>query len=494
MSDGVSGKQQQSVGSPITCKAIVAMGSVALHIMFFQLEVISAQVAIAFNIPVQTTSIYLEKLFGIRFLAFVLGVTIEYFIFRIYSELNPTTANWTRVIMNETAFGLMLFARIILFIVTMCSSNLAYHVYFALAFESFALGSVGGSIFAVVPQHVAVHVLSAHLSRLLTFLVQFFLDLAFKDSLPKIKFQFFFCVILNAIACGCFYHYHHNIGCSDILKPATQEETHNKENKETSGNGTSSGSENNGQSTNGNGNGKEQPGMYTKPPVTKNFIETFGAAASPFLMYSIGSVLFDTLFPGILPYAFISRERAHMVNMILPIAGMTGPVLLFILESAGKFDKWHDEFDIAWLWVIPMTIVFIYSILAVHTRIPSARRIINNRPVVLAMTFTGALGNSFMDPLSFAGVAKKLFLSGFIPDIGVLMFHQFFCISIRFYHYKISVGYNVTRIDLGYILPKFRPNHRMSKWNTFWYVLRTTFKKAGRDAISDMTMNVKEYL
>nr|PVC53214.1 hypothetical protein MACL_00000219 [Theileria orientalis] len=99
-----------------------------------------------------------------------------------------------------------------------------------------------------------------------------------------------------------------------------------------------------------------------------------------------------------------------------------------------------------------------------------------------------------MDPLSFAGVAKKLFLSGFIPDIGVLMFHQFFCISIRFYHYKISVGYNVTRIDLGYILPKFRPNHRMSKWNTFWYVLRTTFKKAGRDAISDMTMNVKEYL
>ncbi|UKJ87947.1 hypothetical protein MACJ_000389 [Theileria orientalis] len=172
--------------------------------------------------------------------------------------------------------------------------------------------------------------------------------------------------------------------CKDPAKPAAlefdEEEKKKKEKKE---------KEEREKKEKENGNGT-QNNVQDAPPKY-GFIETFGKAASPFLMYSIGSVLFDTLFPGILPYAFISRERAHMVNMILPIAG--------------------------------------------------------------------ALGNSFMDPLSFGGVAKVLFLSGFIPDLGVLI-----------------------------------PNHRMSKWNTFWYVLRTTFKKAGRDAISDMTMNVKEYL
>ncbi|UKK00366.2 hypothetical protein MACK_000438 [Theileria orientalis] len=487
--------KKEDTTSAFKCKAITAVASVALYIMFFQLDIISAQIAIGFDIPVHNTSIYLEKLFGIRFLTFFFGRVTEYIIFRSYSKVasdqGEEQLRYVRAQMNIAAFGVLLLGRVILFLVTCFSSNPAYHVYFALAFEAFGIGCSGAAFCSTYPRHCTVIILFAHVSRLVTFIVQFVLDRAFKNSMPKIKCQFFFCTLLSIVAVIGLYQYQHgDTGCKVNKTLADMEKKLVKQQRD----------DNATKHPEVHGGGKEEQIKETEQAKQEDtmpelgFIRTFGRAASPFFMYSAGSLFFDTLFPGILPYAFDTRERCHMINMIIPFAGVTGTILLVGLESADIYQKWLPELDAAWLIAIPMAIVFVYSILAVHTRIPSARKIIKNRPRIMAMTFTGALGNSFMDPLSFSGVIKVLFLSGFKPDVEVLLLHEITCILVRFYHYKISVGYNVTRINLGYILPKFRPNHRMSKWNTFWYILREMFRKAGRDAISDLTMNVKEYL
>nr|PVC49637.1 hypothetical protein MACL_00002850 [Theileria orientalis] len=262
--------------------------------------------------------------------------------------------------------------------------------------------------------------MSAHLSRLVTFLAQLLLDFVYRDNpLPKVRFQFLLCSTLNAIAVGCLFYYHDKSPCEASNRPEAEKK---EEVKPSTPENTTS------ESTNGgNGGGEAQTQNTNKHKWS--FGRTFSEVASPFFMYSAGSTLFDTVHP------------------------------------------------------------------AVHTRIPSARIIINNRPRVLAMTFSGALGNSFMDPLSFSGVAKILFVpKNHIPDLGVLLLHELFCMVVRYFNDKLSVGYNVVRTSLGYVFPKFRPNHRMSKWNTFWYVLKQTFRKAIRDARSDLNLDVKKYL
>lgn len=457
-----------------TCKAIAAVVSTALYILYFQIEIIAAQIAIGFNIPVHNTSIYLDKLVCFRSLMFLIGVTSEYIFYRTLIAFSAVDQYFIRRKINLGSFVILLTIRIILFFTTCFSPNVGFHVYLILAVEAFGIGCFGGAIFALFPQHGTVIVLFAHLSRLLTFLIQFFLDLIFPDNpLAKIRCQFLFCSILTATAVGLLFYY-------DSTRCPT---LGNKEENQVSGD------------TNNGTNGVDTSNPIQKIRKHRDFIYTFGRTFSPFFMLSVGCLLFDIPFPGILPFSFLPREKCHMITMILPIANISGPVLLCSLETADKFRQWGPEFDTGWILAIPMVVIFIYAFLAIHTRIPSAKAIRNSRPRVLSMTFISAFCYSFLDPLSFAGVAKVIFLSeDFIGDVGVLMAHQFFCQAIRFIYLKISVGYNVTRIGLGYKYPKFRPNHRMSKSNAFWYIFKNTFKKAAKDTINEFRMSIKDYL
>ncbi|UVC54384.1 hypothetical protein MACJ_003926 [Theileria orientalis] len=243
--------------------------------------------------------------------------------------------------------------------------------------------------------------MSAHLSRLVTFLAQLLLDFVFRDNpLPKVRLQFLLCSTLNAIAVGCLFYYHDTSPCEASNRPEKP-----KSEEKPSEVSTTTESSNNG-ATNG-GNGKKEPSKWS-------FGETFSRVASPFFMYSAGSTLFDTVHPGVIPYALLPTKKCHLINMMSPIANLTGPLVLFALETAG------------------------------------------------------ALANSFMDPLSFSGVAKILFVpKNHIPDLGVLLLHELFCMVVRYFNDKLSVGYNVVRTSLG---------------------------KAIRDARSDLKLDVKKYL
>ncbi|UVC54326.1 hypothetical protein MACJ_003865 [Theileria orientalis] len=228
------------------------------------------------------------------------------------------------------------------------------------------------------------------------------------------------------------------------------------------------------------------------------FSETFMECLSPILMFPAGSIFKDFLFPGVLPYALLNRDKCHIINKLATIFYGIGSVILFIFEKAGAFNKWSSFYDGFWVTTILATVISIYTFMAIHTRIPSAARIRNSKPIVTTMTLTMIVYYSFLYALNYAGVPKIIHTAfeetNKIGDKTVITFNVICTMLYRFIFSKIAVGYNHTRVNLGYHLPKFRPNHRMSKSNLAWYFIRNTFRRAGHDTIEDFRMNIKDYL
>nr|PVC52957.1 hypothetical protein MACL_00000415 [Theileria orientalis] len=260
----------------------------------------------------------------------------------------------------------------------------------------------------------------------------------------------------------------------------------------------------------------------------KGFGITFFRALSPFLMFFGGSMFKDFLFPGVLPYALVRRDRCHIINMLVPVANILGPLVLFSDESR-LIPRWTQVFNSFWALLILMILVGVSAFMAIHSRVRLFRSFINSAEQVSYSTLILVFCNGFMDPLSFAGVAKivkKGFENEFKYDINdvakngsegtnkeiinsderkskitrvegsnsLLTVHILSALFMRFVFSKLSVGYNDTRVSLGYCLPKFRPNHRMSRRNTGWYIFRQTFIRAWKDTGSDFKLDVKKYL
>ncbi|UKJ87948.2 hypothetical protein MACJ_000390 [Theileria orientalis] len=266
-------------------------------------------------------------------------------------------------------------------------------------------------------------------------------------------------------------------------------------------------------------------------PRTMTFFRTLSHAFSPLMMIFVSSLIKDFLFPNLLPYALLSKFRWNFVTVMSSILKLIGPVLLFSLESNSLFPKWDTPYNAFWIIVVPMAVIYVYTFLAIHTRIPSAKSIINSVPKVMLITVGVVLGNSFFDPLSYAGVSKVVrpekipsgnsspseapgpasqalaTSSGEGPaaedsdnsgepdgDNAVITIHALSVVFMRFAISKLSAGYNDTRISLGYCFPRFRPNHRMSRSNLGWYIFRKTFKTAWKAVGNDFDMDIRNYL
>ncbi|UKJ89865.2 hypothetical protein MACJ_003119 [Theileria orientalis] len=447
------------------CKIIAAFVSLSSHLIMHQIDVSSAHFAVAFNIPLSNISIYFSKLFSFRCLLIAVGSASEFIVSCACSGTSGNKGNGKcRKYISMGCFGLVLVVRLCFSIILHCSSRLGYFAYVILSVEAFFFGYFHCSVLAIAPQYSVPVVFAANASRIFVLSLQFILDLWIKsNALRKIQIQTWVCVILTTIAVGLWVYCYVDESSSTSSAGQTGSQESNK----------------------------------------MNFIETLVKAGSPFFMFFAGSMFKDFLFPGVLPYAVLHRDKCHIINMMIPIANMIGPVSLFALESMNSFNEWKTEFDCYWVLVLPMLGIFIFSMLAIHTKDPNVVIIINSRTFVLIMTIILILCNSYLDPLSFGGVAKtvKPQTEGSgkennkkAGDDSVITFHLIFALFMRFIFSKLSVGYNDTRVRLGYHLPKFRPNHRMPKSNIGWYFIRQTFRRAWRDAGSDFKMNIKEYL
>ncbi|BAM41892.1 conserved hypothetical protein [Theileria orientalis strain Shintoku] len=500
--------------SSIGCKIIAAFVSLSSHLVMHQIDVTSAHFSVAFNIPLNNISIYFSKLFSFRCLLIALGTLAEFLISQIFQHVPDPGGGESdkagndspnRKYISMVCFAVVLIIRVVLLFTLYFSSKLGYHVYVILSVESFFFGYFHASVLALVPEHSLAVALAANVSRFFILFVQFILDVVFfSRPLLMIKLQNWVGVLVTLAALISWICYHETSTCADKDSETLR-----------LGNGTTT----EGSSTAASGSGAAA--ISNGDNQTKDFTETFLDAFSPFFMFFAGSMFKDFLYPGVLPYALLHRDKCHMINMFVPVANMIGPVTLFILESIGQFKKWVDCYNVFWMLAIPMGGIFIFSMLAIHTRIPSARRIANSKVRVMLITLGVVFGNGFLDPLSFGGVAKVVspdktprIANGQQGNSGssvsntsshtdkydrkgnnrVITFHAFFSLFMRFVFSKLSVGYNDTRVRLGYFIPKFRPNHRMSKTNLAWYVIRQTFKMAWRDTGSDFKMNIERYL
>ncbi|UVC49827.1 hypothetical protein MACK_003439 [Theileria orientalis] len=287
---------------------------------------------------------------------------------------------------------------------------------------------------SIVPEHSVVITFGSNICRLTIPLFQMILDMIwYKSPLVMIRAQGWLCVILTLAGLVLWIHY------TNSLDKITHANT----------------------LTTAHADGEKA-----------GFFKTFSDAFSPLMMFALGSMFKDFLYPGTLPYAILERSKSHMINMMASAIYPIGSLTLFLLERHGHFEDWTN-YDAFWLLLIPTLIITTFTFMAIHTRIPSAMSIRNSQSVVMIMTLSLIVYHSYMYQLSFTGVAKIV-----QPKSGK----------------NGDDGYNVTRVSLGYHLPKYRPNHRMSKYNTFWYIITNMFRKAGRDTISDFKMNIRHYL
>ncbi|BAM41881.1 conserved hypothetical protein [Theileria orientalis strain Shintoku] len=487
------------------CKVIAAFVSLSSHLIMHQIDVTSAHFSVAFNIPLNNISIYFSKLFSFRCLLIAAGTLTEYIVSQISKLIDPDpdpgpdpggevgTGHKNpvpkhikyRKWISMTCFGAVLFVRLFLLIFLYFSSHLGYHVYVILSIESFFFGYFHASVLAIVPEHSLAVALAANASRFFILSIQVILDFMFYSRpLLMIKLQCWIGVILTTAAFTSWIYYHESETCNDV--PALTANTTSQEAPSAS-----------------------YEHQTISQPKTKGFITTFFDAFSPFMMFFAGSMFKDFLFPGVLPYAVLHRDKCHIINMLVPVANLIGPIILFVLESLDLFKKWTGTYNVFWLLAIPMGVIFAYSMLAIHTRNPLARRIANSRARVMIITLGVVFGNGFLDPLSFGGVAKVVKPERITDESGsrdstgqevelgdnsLITFHAILALFMRYIFSKLSVGYNDTRVSLGYIIPKFRPNHKMSKRNLAWYLCRQTFKRAVIDAITDFQKNIQNYL
>ncbi|UKK01794.2 hypothetical protein MACK_001147 [Theileria orientalis] len=463
-----------------TCKLIAAFISLSSHLIMHQIDVTSVHFSVAFNIPINNISIYFSKLFSFRCMLIAAGTASELVVSQFSKTVDPGGNQRIRKWFSMGSFIAVFFIRMLCLFFLSTSSQLGYYVYVILSIEAYFFGYFHASVVGLVPEHSLAVAVAANVSRFFILSVQLVLDAMFYTRpLLMIKLQVWIGVLMTGVAVGMWIYFIYGL-CS--VPPSVSD----------------------GSST----------GRAIRTVEEKGFFETLFKALSPFSMFFGGSMFKDFLFPGVLPYALLLRDRCHIINMFVPVSNMLGPAFLFCLEYYDGFPEWTPVFNVFWVLVIPMIIIFVCSFLAMHSRIRIFRRMINSRQYIIHLTLTLVCCNGFLDPLSFGGVAK-IVKQGFKNDSksditsgrgsepdkpefegsnSLLAVHILSALFMRFVFSKLSVGYNDTRVSLGYCLPKFRPIHRMSKFNTGWYIFRQTFIRAWKDVGSDLKMDVKQYL
>ncbi|UKJ89318.2 hypothetical protein MACJ_002566 [Theileria orientalis] len=500
------------------CKLIAAFIALSSHLIMHQIDVTSSHFSVAFNIPINNISIYFSKLFSFRCMLIAAGTALELVVSELSKIIDPG----------------------------------GYYVYVILSIEALFFGYFHASVIGLVPEHSLAVAFAANVSRFFILFIQMILD-AFigKTPLLMIKIQVWIGVLMTGGAVVAWIYF--NFGLCYIISAEDLEYLEECANASTKSDKKTSiiiQSPNVWEYMFSN---KVTKLLIKKLPIKpsqdcieipsgtnvevvveeKGFGITFYRALSPFLMFFGGSMFKDFLFPGVLPYALVRRDRCHTINMLVPVANILGPIVLFVDESR-LFPKWTPYFDGFWSLLILMIMVAVSAFMTIHSRAAIFRGFINSPVKVAYLTLTLVFCNGFMDPLSFAGVAKmvkkgfesetkeenikllekfpqnggsrdnnsqttsseenKSKVKKFEGNNSLLTVHVLSALFMRFVFSKSSVGYNDTRVSLGYCLPKFRPNHKMSKHNTRWYIFRQTFIRAWKDTGSDFKLDVKKYL
>ncbi|BAM41887.1 conserved hypothetical protein [Theileria orientalis strain Shintoku] len=357
-------------------------------------------------------------------------------------------------------------------------------------------------IASIISRHMAV-ALCFKISRLWIFLLQLVMDLLIYDKpLLIVKIHYWLAYLLSLISTALWFYFcisrynreaHKKSKAKSIpkLTEATEmvsQKTNDTECLSTSGQQANQDVENPSEST-------EEKIKETEP----SFWTHLGNSFSPLMMSIVTMMMKNILFPGLLPYGLLERDKSHIINMVITPMGLMGTSIVHALkknvDSINK--RWEWYWHLLWLLAIPPAVIFYTTLDSMHPRSSAARsKIINNRNAVLAMAVVFHFCHSLIEAAGYLGVVSNVKHCNEVRERGKKMVstNQLLAEIIHFIFYKISVGYNVTRIGLGYHLPKFRPTHRMSREHLYTYIVRETFVKGFDDFINDFKMNIRDQL
>ncbi|UKJ89862.2 hypothetical protein MACJ_003116 [Theileria orientalis] len=447
------------------------VGFVYLNVYFvtYQISVSSRHMAVAFDIPVHNIGIYFDKLYSQRCFLLGLGSLIEYSIYRIsYSH------DKVRKYFSTLSLALLVLNRYVFAIFLHTSKKLSLQAYIILNTEGLFHGCFQMSILAIAPQHTSVTDLSARISGLFMFIIQKITDcIAYHKPLLNVKTVTWICTLSSTAAVFVWYYYLFHIDQSPAEENIVKEI-----------------------------DSIAQTDLLSITPLTPSATtlklwDHFSKSSSQFMLFGISSLFKDFLYPGVLPYALLERDKSHFINLIVTLVLVSGSfAIYFIHENLPSFRYWSEIHNVCWLLVIPNLISLILALMAIHTRKPHTLAIQSSQSRVLVLTLCVMGSYCIMCPMGFVGVADYVYYKSQDKkgSVGLITYHNIMSLVYRFVFSKLSVGYNYTRVSLGYHLPKFRPNHRMSKHNLAWYFIRHTFKRAVRDTISDLRMDIDKYL
>ncbi|UKK02851.1 hypothetical protein MACK_002948 [Theileria orientalis] len=446
------------------------------YIIIHLIDVSSRHFAAAFNIPKHNIGIYLAKLSSFRVMLMSLGSLIEYIVY-----LASGSNKYVRQVFSFISMLLIVITRVgYVFVIFRCKRT-SLRVYQILNLEGLFHGLFQMSFFSLVPQYSSSTNLSVFISGLFVFISQKILDVfLFNRPLLNLKVMAILTSIVTTTGLLIWYLF------LFVFKYVNTED-----NDKTPVDDPTTSQTQNHQSLSSHASSTQAEG-----DSNIGFWGHLGNAFSPFMMFVVAAAFKFFLCPGVIPYAVLERDKAHLINLIIPVFFIAGSLSIFIpCEYNDEFRTvWYPAKDAFWLLTLPQLSIFIVTLMSIHSRNRFAKLFINSRWRVLIATVFLIYCFTIMDSLSFVGVSNYVYQAGDESSLGVITLHNIVAIFCIFAYCKISVGYNVTRVSLGYHLPKFRPNHRMSKHNLAWYFIRNTFGRAVKDTISDLRMDIENYL
>ncbi|UKJ89864.1 hypothetical protein MACJ_003118 [Theileria orientalis] len=437
------------------------------YLLIFPFNIASKHMAVAFELPIHNIGIYFSKLHSLGYLMMALGAVIEYALYVCHSDI--------RKYLSIVTLSIRTIARLLFVIIMYTSNGLSFHIYIELTGEALLLGLFQNGLLSIAPEYAPIISLSLDSSFLAAFILQVIFDLLMYDKpLLMIRIQGIIRLV-TSLASVCLWSFFLLKFDSVFPKHDTgkeiQEDTEQQRNN-LAATGESSGTK-------------------------VSFFNHLANVSSQFLMLGSTALFKEFLYPAIIPYAVLERDKCHIINISVPPFYLIGSLaMLAIHKLAPGFKYWSPEYHSFWLLLLPQIFCLVTSLMAIHTKVQFTRKFLHSRSGVLILTLLLIVSYCTMQSIGFVSVADYVYYQSRDVDgsIGIITLHTISAIVCRFVFSKLSVGYNDTRVQLGYHLPKFRPNHRMSDSNTFVYILKNTFNRSLKDTVTEFKMNIRKYL
>ncbi|EAN32035.1 putative integral membrane protein [Theileria parva strain Muguga] len=213
--------------------------------------------------------------------------------------------------------------------------------------------------------------------------------------------------------------------------------------------------------------------------------------SSPIIMTLSTLLVFEFLYPHVIPYAVLDYDRAIVVNLIVVPFRVCGSLTVFLTEYfVSGFKSWTWQYELFWILIIPQVMAFLLSLMAIHTEVLIFRMIVGKIFLVMIMAVLLVLCNSIMESFSYMAVTNYVVNNR--QSSGLIAVHTIIIEILRLIIKKTGVGYNEARIRYGLVPPDFVPTREIRNPILFWAI--ETFTRGDQSIVRDLNVDVRRYV